>query len=145
LLWIIFPYHQPIFTGWSNSCIFAIIDVGSEGSLGIVTKVSILTPPKLPSVNIAFLACEDYLSCQVCFQVKMTEASSSENIFFFHMLLLQNIQIIKYVHAYIFLVDVVLALLYQYVFHHLLNSWELFYTSYIVRFDRNWIFVSSHP
>eukprot|EP00258_Populus_trichocarpa_P045669 XP_024461688.1 D-2-hydroxyglutarate dehydrogenase, mitochondrial isoform X2 [Populus trichocarpa] len=39
--------------------------IGSEGSLGIVTKVSILTPPKLSSVNIAFLACEDYLSCQV--------------------------------------------------------------------------------
>ncbi|KAG6394579.1 hypothetical protein SASPL_145168 [Salvia splendens] len=38
--------------------------IGSEGSLGIVTKVSILTPPKLPSVNLAFLACEDYLSCQ---------------------------------------------------------------------------------
>ncbi|CAN0919160.1 D-2-hydroxyglutarate dehydrogenase, mitochondrial [Linum grandiflorum] len=37
---------------------------GSEGSLGIITKVSILTPPKLSSVNIAFLACEDYLSCQ---------------------------------------------------------------------------------
>uniref|UniRef100_A0A7N0UPV7 D-2-hydroxyglutarate dehydrogenase n=1 Tax=Kalanchoe fedtschenkoi TaxID=63787 RepID=A0A7N0UPV7_KALFE len=39
--------------------------IGSEGSLGIVTKVSILTPPKLSSVNIAFLACEDYFSCQV--------------------------------------------------------------------------------
>ncbi|CAK7334457.1 unnamed protein product [Dovyalis caffra] len=38
--------------------------IGSEGSLGIVTKVSILTPPKLSSVNIAFLACEDYPSCQ---------------------------------------------------------------------------------
>ncbi|XP_071916533.1 D-2-hydroxyglutarate dehydrogenase, mitochondrial-like isoform X3 [Coffea arabica] len=38
--------------------------IGSEGSLGIVTKVSILTPPKLSSVNIAFLACEDYTSCQ---------------------------------------------------------------------------------
>ncbi|XAR57934.1 D-2-hydroxyglutarate dehydrogenase [Bertholletia excelsa] len=38
--------------------------IGSEGSLGIVTKVSILTPPKLSSVNIAFLACKDYLSCQ---------------------------------------------------------------------------------
>ncbi|KAH6791482.1 FAD-linked oxidases family protein [Perilla frutescens var. frutescens] len=38
--------------------------IGSEGSLGIVTKVSILTPPKLSSVNVAFLACEDYLSCQ---------------------------------------------------------------------------------
>ncbi|GER25547.1 D-2-hydroxyglutarate dehydrogenase [Striga asiatica] len=39
--------------------------IGSEGSLGIVTKVSILTPPKLPSINLAFLACEDYTSCQV--------------------------------------------------------------------------------
>lgn len=38
---------------------------GSEGSLGIVTKVSILTPPKLSSVNLAFLACDDYSSCQV--------------------------------------------------------------------------------
>ncbi|XVE82548.1 hypothetical protein DITRI_Ditri16bG0014100 [Diplodiscus trichospermus] len=38
--------------------------LGSEGSLGIVTKVSLLTPPKLSSVNIAFLACKDYSSCQ---------------------------------------------------------------------------------
>ncbi|GLT82710.1 hypothetical protein SLE2022_010680 [Rubroshorea leprosula] len=38
--------------------------IGSEGSLGIVTKVSILTPPKLSSVNIAFLACKDFFSCQ---------------------------------------------------------------------------------
>ncbi|RVX16569.1 D-2-hydroxyglutarate dehydrogenase, mitochondrial [Vitis vinifera] len=38
--------------------------IGSEGSLGVVTKVSILTPPKLSSVNVAFLACKDYLSCQ---------------------------------------------------------------------------------
>lgn len=38
--------------------------IGSEGSLGIVTKVSILTPPKLSSVNLAFLACKDYTSCQ---------------------------------------------------------------------------------
>ncbi|XP_030974248.1 D-2-hydroxyglutarate dehydrogenase, mitochondrial-like isoform X3 [Quercus lobata] len=38
--------------------------IGSEGSLGIVTKVSILTPPKLSSVNLAFLACKDYSSCQ---------------------------------------------------------------------------------
>ncbi|KAH9711222.1 D-2-hydroxyglutarate dehydrogenase [Citrus sinensis] len=39
--------------------------IGSEGSLGIVTKVSIHTPPKLSSVNLAFLACKDYFSCQV--------------------------------------------------------------------------------
>ncbi|XP_010437354.1 PREDICTED: D-2-hydroxyglutarate dehydrogenase, mitochondrial-like isoform X2 [Camelina sativa] len=38
--------------------------IGSEGSLGIVTKVSILTQPKLSSVNLAFIACKDYLSCQ---------------------------------------------------------------------------------
>ncbi|KAK9678386.1 hypothetical protein RND81_11G207800 [Saponaria officinalis] len=38
--------------------------IGSEGSLGIVTKVSILTPPKLAATNLAFLACNDYLSCQ---------------------------------------------------------------------------------
>lgn len=41
-----------------------IVGVGSEGSLGIVTKVSILTPPKLSSVNAAFLACKDYSSIQ---------------------------------------------------------------------------------
>ncbi|WOK99398.1 putative D-2-hydroxyglutarate dehydrogenase, mitochondrial [Canna indica] len=38
--------------------------IGSEGSLGIVTKVSILTPPKLISTNHAFLACQDFISCQ---------------------------------------------------------------------------------
>lgn len=38
--------------------------IGSEGSLGIVTKVSIFTPPKLSATNVAFLACNDYLSCQ---------------------------------------------------------------------------------
>lgn len=39
--------------------------VGSEGTLGIITKISILTPPKLPATNVAFLACKDYSSCQV--------------------------------------------------------------------------------
>ncbi|XP_058184157.1 D-2-hydroxyglutarate dehydrogenase, mitochondrial-like [Rhododendron vialii] len=38
--------------------------IRSEGSLGIISKVSILTPPKLSSVNLAFLACKDYVSCQ---------------------------------------------------------------------------------
>ncbi|KAK4262111.1 hypothetical protein QN277_027712 [Acacia crassicarpa] len=42
--------------------------IGSEGSLGIVTKVSILTPPKLSSVNAAFLACKDYISIQKLLQ-----------------------------------------------------------------------------
>ncbi|TVU41973.1 hypothetical protein EJB05_15537, partial [Eragrostis curvula] len=38
--------------------------IGSEGSLGVVTKISILTPAKLPSTNVAFLSCNDYISCQ---------------------------------------------------------------------------------
>lgn len=38
--------------------------IGSEGTLGIVTKVSILVPPRLSSINLAFLACGDYLSCK---------------------------------------------------------------------------------
>lgn len=38
--------------------------IGSEGSLGVVTKVSLLAPPKLSSVHLAFLACKDYFSCQ---------------------------------------------------------------------------------
>lgn len=38
---------------------------GGEGTLGVVTKVSILVPAKLNSVNVAFLACEDFISCQV--------------------------------------------------------------------------------
>lgn len=38
--------------------------IGSEGSLGIVTKVSILVPARPSAVNIAFLACKDYLTCQ---------------------------------------------------------------------------------
>lgn len=42
--------------------------IGSEGSLGIVTKISILTPPKLSSVNLAFLACKDYYGCQKLLQ-----------------------------------------------------------------------------
>ncbi|CAN6209534.1 unnamed protein product [Urochloa humidicola] len=38
--------------------------IGSEGSLGVVTKISVLTPAKLPSNNVAFLSCNDYTSCQ---------------------------------------------------------------------------------
>ncbi|KAL0547121.1 hypothetical protein IC582_017044 [Cucumis melo] len=38
--------------------------IGSEGTLGIITKISILTPPKLPAINVAFLGCKDYSSCQ---------------------------------------------------------------------------------
>jgi len=39
--------------------------IGSEGSLGVVTKVAVLTPAKLPATNVAFLSCNDYTSCQV--------------------------------------------------------------------------------
>ncbi|GLT39189.1 hypothetical protein SLA2020_133950 [Shorea laevis] len=42
--------------------------IGTEGSLGIVTKISILTPPKLSSVNLAFIACKDYFCCQKLLQ-----------------------------------------------------------------------------
>ncbi|XP_062187023.1 probable D-2-hydroxyglutarate dehydrogenase, mitochondrial [Phragmites australis] len=38
--------------------------IGSEGSLGVVTGISVLTPAKLPSTNVAFLSCNDYISCQ---------------------------------------------------------------------------------
>lgn len=48
--------------------VFFLIGEGSEGSLGIITKVSILTPPKLSSVNIAFLACKEYTDCLVWFE-----------------------------------------------------------------------------
>ncbi|KAG2632173.1 hypothetical protein PVAP13_2NG066800 [Panicum virgatum] len=34
------------------------------GSLGVVTKISVLTPAKLPATNVAFLSCNDYTSCQ---------------------------------------------------------------------------------
>ncbi|KAF1321490.1 D-2-hydroxyglutarate dehydrogenase, mitochondrial precursor, partial [Globisporangium splendens] len=38
--------------------------IGSEGTLGVVTKVSILTPPRSSSVNVAFLGCEDFDAVQ---------------------------------------------------------------------------------
>lgn len=47
-------------TGYDMKQLF----IGAEGTLGVVTKVSILVPAKLASVNTAFLACEDYESCQ---------------------------------------------------------------------------------
>jgi hypothetical protein len=47
------------------SMLFSIKFTGSEGTLGIVTKVSILVAPRLSSINLAFLACGDYLSCEV--------------------------------------------------------------------------------
>ncbi|KAG9451727.1 hypothetical protein H6P81_004631 [Aristolochia fimbriata] len=42
--------------------------IGSEGTLGIITKVSILTPPRLSSTNVAFLACTDFIYCQKLLQ-----------------------------------------------------------------------------
>jgi D-2-hydroxyglutarate dehydrogenase len=41
--------------------------IGSEGTLGVVTKVSILTPPRSSSKNVALLACEDFASVQKAF------------------------------------------------------------------------------
>ncbi|EGG13922.1 Putative actin interacting protein [Cavenderia fasciculata] len=34
--------------------------IGSEGTLGVITKISIITPPKPTSVNVALLACNDF-------------------------------------------------------------------------------------
>lgn len=34
--------------------------IGSEGTLGIITRAAILTPPKPKAVNVAFLACTTY-------------------------------------------------------------------------------------
>ncbi|TMW56256.1 hypothetical protein Poli38472_008904 [Pythium oligandrum] len=41
--------------------------IGSEGTLGVITKVSILTPPRSSSVNVALLGCEDFESVQKAF------------------------------------------------------------------------------
>lgn len=41
--------------------------IGSEGTLGLVTKVSILTPPRSSSVNVALLGCEDFAAVQKAF------------------------------------------------------------------------------
>lgn len=41
--------------------------IGSEGTLGVVTKVSILTPPRSSSVNVALLGCEDFEAVQRAF------------------------------------------------------------------------------
>ena len=41
--------------------------IGGEGTLGVVTAVSLLCPPKASSINLAFLACESYQHVQqVC-------------------------------------------------------------------------------
>ncbi|KYQ89289.1 putative actin interacting protein [Tieghemostelium lacteum] len=36
--------------------------IGSEGTLGVITKVSLITPPKPTSVNVALLACDSFSS-----------------------------------------------------------------------------------
>ncbi|CAI5737524.1 unnamed protein product [Hyaloperonospora brassicae] len=41
--------------------------IGSEGTLGVVTKVSILTPPRSSCKNVALLACNDFEACQKAF------------------------------------------------------------------------------
>jgi D-2-hydroxyglutarate dehydrogenase len=41
--------------------------IGSEGTLGLVTKVSILTPPRSSSVNVALLGCEDFSAVKKAF------------------------------------------------------------------------------
>ncbi|DBA00525.1 TPA: hypothetical protein N0F65_006429 [Lagenidium giganteum] len=41
--------------------------IGSEGTLGVITKVSILTPPRSSSVNVAMLGCQDFGAVQRAF------------------------------------------------------------------------------
>lgn len=41
--------------------------IGAEGTLGVVTKVALLTPPQSSSVHVAFLACSDYEAVQATF------------------------------------------------------------------------------
>ena len=38
--------------------------IGGEGTLGVVTAVSLLCPPKAKSINLAYLACHNYLDIQ---------------------------------------------------------------------------------
>lgn len=47
--------------------------IGSEGSLGIITGVSILCPARPKSVNIAFLGLESYEMVQKCFQTARSD------------------------------------------------------------------------
>eukprot|EP00948_MAST-09A_sp_MAST-9A-sp1_P002455 g2455.t1 len=42
--------------------------IGSEGTLGVITKLSILCPRKSNAINVAFLACPDYNAVQKTFQ-----------------------------------------------------------------------------
>lgn len=46
--------------------------IGSEGTLGIVTKVSILTPPRPTAVNVAVLGCESFEAIQQAFVAAKT-------------------------------------------------------------------------
>lgn len=38
--------------------------IGGEGTLGVITAVSLLCPPKAKSVNLAYLACRTYQDIQ---------------------------------------------------------------------------------
>jgi D-lactate dehydrogenase (cytochrome) len=47
--------------------------IGSEGTLGVITKVSILTPPKPKAVNVAVLGLESFEAVQTAFTLAKSE------------------------------------------------------------------------
>lgn len=57
--------------------------IGSEGSLGIITGVSILCPARPKSVNIAFLGLNSYESVKKCFQTARSDLSEILSAFEF--------------------------------------------------------------
>lgn len=47
--------------------------IGAEGSLGVITKVSLLTPPRPMSVNVAFFGCQDFEAVKAALKKARTE------------------------------------------------------------------------
>ena len=48
--------------------------IGGEGTLGVVTAVSILCPPKPSSVHVSYLACPNFAAVQKVFKLARRQA-----------------------------------------------------------------------